>query len=348
MTDVYSEVIQFRGTHADFGYYQGEKLLNSPILPNREIQWGPRKERHFIIDPKGFKEIITSIAPGILDEIYGLADALKMEENEAIQLFSGYYLEYVRRSGCSVYADHEYLVRNYDSHPRSYEGRYLFYQPTDGGYATIGPSMQITGRIDGMNEKGLVMAYNFTHRKQSADGFLCNMIGRLILETCKNVDEAVHFLKEIPHRHSFSYILLDPSGESHVVEASPRKIAVRQSNVCTNHFHLLEDENRYRQDESRRREKNILNEQQYTTNFYQAFQVMNNPKFDIYSYKYDAAAGTLHTAVYFPQNMKAWYAIGPDRPPVIFNFQEWLNGKNTLISRVWGKIDYPDGFANMK
>lgn len=347
MTDVYSDVIQFRGTHADFGYFQGKKLLSSPILPNRKKQWGPLKERHFIIDPEAFTQAIRSIAPGILDEIRGLADALELEMNDAIRLFSGYYLEY-ERSGCSVYADRDYMVRNYDSHPRSYEGRYLFYQPTDGGYATTGPSMQITGRIDGMNEKGLVMAYNFTHRKQSADGFLCNMIGRLILETCGNVDEAVKLLRDIPHRHSFSYILLDPSGESYVVEASPRKIAVRRSNVCTNHFHLLDEENRYRQDESRHREKTIQSEQQYTANPYQAFQVMNRPEYDIFSYKYDAAAGTLHTTAYFPKEMKAWYAIGPDRPPVIFNFQEWLDGKNTSISRIRGKIDYPRGFINME
>ncbi|MDY0394598.1 C45 family autoproteolytic acyltransferase/hydrolase [Virgibacillus halophilus] len=232
--------------------------------------------------------------------------------------------------------------------PVRMKGAIFFYQPTDAGYATIGPSMQVTGRIDGLNEKGLVMAYNFTHRKKSADGFLCNMIGRLILETCKNVTEAVQLLKDIPHRHSFSYILLDPSGEPHVVEASPRKVAVRRSNVCTNHFHLLEAENRYRQEESRRREKTIQNEQQYTTNPYQAFQVMNNPAYDVYSDKYDAAAGTLHTSVYFPKEMQAWYAIGPDRPPVIFKFHEWLNGKNTSISRIRGKIDFPEGFANME
>ncbi|MDY0404774.1 C45 family peptidase [Virgibacillus sp. 179-BFC.A HS] len=346
MTDVYSDVVQFRGTHGEFGFFQGKKLLSSPILSYREIQWGPRKERHFIIDPEGFTQIIKSIAPGILEEIHGLAEALKIEMNDAIQLFSGYYLEYVR-SGCSVYADKDYMVRNYDSHPRSYEGRYLFYQPTDAGYATIGPSMQITGRIDGMNEKGLVMAYNFTHRKKSADGFLCNMIGRLILETCGNVEEAVDLLKEIPHRHSFSYILLDPAGEPHVVEASPRKVAVRRSSVCTNHFHLLDDENRYRQEDSRRREEIIQREQQYVTNPYQAFQVMNNPAYDVYSDKYDAAAGTLHTSVYFPKEMQAWYAIGPDRPPVIFDFQKWLEGKDTPVSRVRGKIDYPEGFANM-
>src|SRR5699024_7439709 len=103
----------------------------------------------------------------IWDEVKGLADVLHMPRDDAVQFFGGYYLEFVR-SGYSIFADTYNIVRNYDSHPRSYEGRYLFYQPSDSVYAVIEPSMQVTGRIDGMNEKGLVMGYNFTHRKQSA------------------------------------------------------------------------------------------------------------------------------------------------------------------------------------
>lgn len=344
---VYSDIIQFRGSHYDFGYYQGQKLKHSPILPNRKKQWGPRLKRHFIIDPATYKDAITPFAPHMWEEIGGLADALEMRMDDAVQLFGGYYMEYVR-SGCSIFADPDYMVRNYDSHPRSYEGRYIFYQPTDSGYAVIGPSMQIAGRIDGMNEKGLVMGYNFTHRKQSADGFLCNMIGRMILESCASVDDAIRLLKEIPHRHSFSYVLLDKSGESYVVEASPRKIVARKSQVCTNHFHLLDDENRYRQDESREREKRIREKQQPESGPYRAFRVMNEPTYDIFSFKYDAAAGTLHTAAYFPKEMKAWFSLGPNQKPVIFDFNQWLAGRDSKVTRIIGDIDYPKGFANME
>lgn len=349
MTQVYSDVIQYRGTHYDFGYFQGKKLRDSPLLSNRKKQWGPKLNRHFIIDLPRYEDLIMTIAPLIWEEINGLADALHLSIEEAVQLFGGYYLEFTR-SGCSIFADTDFMIRNYDSHPRSYEGRYLFYQPSDSGYAVIGPSMQVTGRIDGMNEKGLVMGYNFTHRKQSADGFLCNMIGRLILETCANIDEAIALLKDIPHRHSFSYVLLDRGGESYVVEASPREVAVRRSQVCTNHFHLLDAENRYRQDESRRRETAIQDKQQPGSGPYQAFRVMNDPAYDIFSFKYDAAAGTLHTAAYFPQTMKAWFALGPERKPVIFDFNKWLDGQDVNVTRLLGDIDYPGPgpFANME
>src|SRR5699024_7458937 len=136
------------------------------------------------------------------------ADALHKPIEDAIREFGGYYLEY-GRSGCSILAQDNYMVRNYDNNPLSYEGRFLLYSPTDRGYATIGPSMQITGRTDGMNEKGLVLGYNFINRRQSKDGFMCNMISRIVLETCASVQDAVDLLKDIPHRHSFNYMLLD-------------------------------------------------------------------------------------------------------------------------------------------
>src|SRR5699024_11723064 len=100
----------------------------------------------------------------------------------------------------------------------------------------------------------------------SVSCFLYNMICLLILETCANVKDAIALLKSIPHRHSFSYILLDPDGKSYVVEASPRTVEARLSSVCTNHFHILNEENRYRQDDSRRREEAIQQEQQHSAN----------------------------------------------------------------------------------
>lgn len=97
------------------------------------------------------------------------------------------------------------LVKNYN--PKTYDGFYSVFQPTDSGYAVIGVTQKVTGRCDGMNEKGLAMGYTFMHRKRPKNGFVCNMIGRIILETCASIDEAVTLLKHIPHRGSFSYVL---------------------------------------------------------------------------------------------------------------------------------------------
>ncbi|MUK90534.1 linear amide C-N hydrolase [Ornithinibacillus sp. L9] len=347
MNHVYSDVIQFRGNHFQYGYMQGGLLKNSPILPNREKQWGPKRRYHFTIDELEVKKAIRTFAPGIWDEIEGLADALQWRMHDAIREFGGYYLEY-GRSGCSIFTGMDYMIRNYDNHPLSYEGRYMLYQPSDQGYAMIGPSMQITGRIDGMNEKGLAMGYNFVNRKKSGSGFICNMIGRLVLESCASVEEAVALLKEIPHRHSFSYVLLDKQGLSYVVEASPRAVDVHQSNACTNHFEKLTGENRYRMDESQFRQQTIREHQENTTDAYKAFQIMNNTDKGVFSPKYGAWAGTLHSSGYFPKDMRAWFAIGGDQYPVNIDFGRWLTGEKLLVKKIKGKLNTEASFVNME
>lgn len=347
MKPYYSDVFQFRGSHYDFGYFQGEQLRDSPVLPNRERQWRPREKRHFIVNTETSIKFLKEFAPQILDEIRGLADALSLDMTEALKKFGGYYLE-LTRSGCSIFAGSDFFVRNYDSHPRGYEGRYIFYQPTDRGYAFMGPTMQITGRIDGMNEKGLVIGYNFTHTKKSGDGFMCSMIARLILETCADTSEAAALLKEIPHRHSFSYVVQDKRNIPYVIEASPRNVAVRQSNVCTNHFHMLHEENRYRQEESLQRERNIIDKQEKTNSAYEAFKIMNSFNEGIASTKYDASAGTIHTSVYLPKELKALFVIGLDRKPVIFDFKQWLHGKDINITKIKGELDFGKPFVNME
>lgn len=347
MKEVFSELFQFRGSHYDFGYYQGEKLLNSFILPNREKQWASRKKRHFYVEKDKALDVIRHFLPSLIDELFGLADALHMTFEEALVDFGGYYLEY-RRSGCSIFTSTDYMIRNYDNHPISYEGRYMLYQPTDSGYASIGPTMQITGRTDGLNEKGLAMGYNFVNRLHSGDGFVCNMVGRIILEQCANVEEAIQLLKEIPHRTTFNYVLLDKSGETKVVEASPRNVKVRTANACTNHFKLLQEENRYRMDESEQRLIKIEQLSEQITNPMEAFQMMNSSSKGVFSSKYGAWAGTLHTAGYFPKENKAWFALGGDRLPVIIDFQKWLDGDKLPLTKIKGKIKSDTSFINME
>ncbi len=342
-----SDVIQFRGNHYDFGYKQGELLKDSPILYNREKQWATKRKYHFNVNEEEAIRLFTKFFPKMLDELQGLADALAWELKDALREFGGLYAEY-ERSGCSIITGAQYMIRNYDANPAFYEGRYMIYQPTDGGYATIGPSMQITGRTDGMNEKGLAMGYNFINRRGLANGFLCNMIGRMVLETCANVDEAIALLKAIPHRISFSYVLTDPSGESYVVEASPRKVLARKSTISTNHFEMLIEENRYRMDDSIRRQEKLAADKKNIQDVHAAYQLLNNEEHDIFAHKYDASAGTIHTAAYLPQEKKALFAIGNNRMPVVFDFNRYVAGERIHVTKIKGALAYNLPFATME
>jgi len=348
MTKVFSDIIQFKGTHYDFGYFQGKLLKDSPIMAHRKKQWGSKsmRERHFIVNEVTYRSVMQTFSPRIMEEIEGLSDALEMHHIDAIREFGGYYLEY-GKSGCSIFTGENYMIRNYDNSPDSYEGRFVLYKPNDGGYATIGPTMQITGRTDGLNEKGLAMGYNFINRKKSNDGFVCNMIGRIVLEKCANVDEAIQLLKEIPHRHSFTYVLLDQSGQSVVVEATPRAVEAREANYCTNHFEILTEENRYRMDDSERRYKAIEATKASVTTPYNGFRMMNDVESGIFSTKYGAWAGTLHTAMYLPNDLKIGLSLGGNRPPLMVDFKKWLDGERMNAVRIKGELQSKEPFINV-
>jgi predicted choloylglycine hydrolase len=342
---IYSDVIQFRGSHYDFGFMQGELLKDSLTIENRKRIWKIRKQ-HFVIEEQEVKNAILPFAPGIWEELLGLQDALQWDMEEVLREFGGYRLHYMR-SGCSIFTNSDYMIRNYDYHPKTYEGRYTIFSPTDQGYSVIGPSQRITGRMDGMNERGLAIGYNFMHRKKPGDGFICNMIGRMVLENCANVDEAVQMLEEVPHRHSFSYVVLDQSGETFIVEATPRGTHVRSSNVCTNHFEILKHENRYHLDDSFKRMAAIKRQEHSATDGYQAFRMMNDSDKGIFSDQYKNWAGTIHTSAYFPKELKAWFALGGDREPVIFDFGKWLEGEKIRLKRILGEVDTDLPFVHM-
>lgn len=344
--EIYSDVLQFRGNHYEFGKKQGLLLKDSFILANRKKQWKVRRPR-FTIDVKDAKEAFTRFAPQIWDEFLGMQDALEWEMIDVLQEFGGYRLEY-KKSGCSIYTGSDYMIRNYDYHPKTYEGRYTLFQPTDQGYAVIGPSQRITGRMDGMNERGLAMGYNFMHRRKPGDGFICNMIGRIILETCATVEDAIDLLKEIPHRHSFSYTILDQNEKTYVVEASPRKVEVRNSNMCTNHFELLLDENRYHLDDSKQRMEAMKTQEKGITDAYQAFRMLNDPENNVFSKQYKNWSGTIHTAAYFPKDKKAWFALGGNREPYIIDFESWLQGADIGTKRILGEVDTDLPFIHME
>jgi len=345
MKQFYSDMIQYRGSHYEFGFWQGKQLRKSFTVMNRHRQWRLRRPK-FHIDLKEAKVAYEMYAPGLWAELVGLSDGLQLPLKDVLRDFGGYRVP-IERSGCTTVVTDTYLVRNYDYHPKTYEGRYVLFAPTDNGYATIGPSQRIVGRMDGMNEHGLSIAYNFMHRKHPGKGFICHAIGRIILEQAKDVQEAVALLKALPHRHSFSYMLVDKSGQKMTVEATPRTVTTHTSPFCTNHFHKLKAENRRVLDESIERLQTIKNYWRRDHTVKDVFSFMNDPQKGVFVEDYKSWAGTIHTTAYIPEQLEAWVALGGKKEPEIFSFQTWLNGQNIPIKKIAGTIRSDVGFMHM-
>ena len=346
MKQIHSDILQFRGNHYDFGWMQGQLLKDSVTLENRRKQWKVKRPR-FEIDVEETRKAFKQFAPGIWQELNGLQNSLELPMEEILRDFGGYRID-AMPSGCSIVTGDDFMVRNYDFHPQTYEGRFSLFQPTDGGYAFIGPTSRVTGRMDGMNERGLAMGYNFTHRKKPGDGFVCYMIGRIILETCATVREAAELVKAIPHRGSFSYVVTDVSGETLVIEASPRAVDVRKTNVCTNHFEIQAHENRNYLKDSHQRLAAIVAQPEETTDAYKAYRLFNDTDKGVFSTDYKSWAGTIHTSVYLPREKQMWFSIGGNQEPAVFDFGKWLEGRELEVQKIYGEIDTDIGFAHLE
>lgn len=344
MQQVNTHVFEFRGNHYDYGVAHAEWLQTTKMLQNRDKEWKIRRPR-FDINISETNKIYQQFAPQIWEELMGIQDTLKLPLDQ-ILLNYGHYRVYAKDSGCSIFLGNDYMVRNYDYHPATYDGRFSLFQPNDGGFAQIGPTSRVTGRMDGMNEHGLAMGYNFMHRKKPGDGFVCYMIGRLILETCKNVDDAVQLLKEIPHRSSFSYIMMDQTNNSIIVEATPRNVVTKQNHLCTNHFEILTHENRNYIKESVERYHRIEDITNKSISLEDAFRYFNDPQYEIYSKLFNSWSGTIHTTAYIPNELTMKFALGENGQIYTFNFNDWLKGSPLAISFISGQIDTDIAFAS--
>lgn len=346
MQQVKSDVMTFRGSHFDLGVKTAEWLQQTALLANREQEWKKRIPR-FDIDVNETYNVFQTYAPQIWEELMGLQSVLNIPTRQIILNFAHFRFTDLKDSGCTVFQGRDFLVRNYDYHPATYDGRYLLYQPNDGGLAQIGPTSRVTGRMDGMNESGLVMAYNFMHRKHPANGFVCYMIGRLVLENCRNVSEAIQLLKEIPHRSSFSYILMDKDLNHAIVEVTPRSVDVRNDIICTNHFELLTHENRNYTKESKERLSRVVNQTHADLDKATAFKLFNDPQYEIYSKLFRSWSGTIHTSMYEPQSLTAYMTLGENQKPQPIDFASWLQGNEVPLKQFTGQLDTELTFANI-
>ncbi|WP_020007498.1 C45 family autoproteolytic acyltransferase/hydolase [Salinicoccus albus] len=334
MQNITMRIQPFRGSHYDYGVRQAEWLNETMYMNNRNFEWIKRRPK-FDLSYEETKGLYKQFAPHIWEELTGIQDELKINDREILLNFAHYRVS-PKASGCSVYLDDRHFIRNYDYHPNTYDGMYKLFQP-DAGYAHIGPASRVTGRMDGMNEHGLIMAYNFMNRKRPFDGFTCFIIGRFILELCRNTDDARQLLKELPHRGGFSYIIQDKDNTSFIAETSARDIAFREASICTNHYENLDQENRRYLVDSKER-LDILDSISAPDRD-ELIEMFTDRRYGLFADNYKSWAGTIHTSLYDKNNLTAGIKLGENSQMNTFDFGRWLSGGELTQSSIEGLMN---------
>ena len=119
-------------------------------------------------------------------------------------------------------------------------------EPTE-RYKTLGCTMgPLPGMVDGMNEYGLTVTYNYASTTDKPECFVpLSLALQEMLETCKNVDEAVRFITQAKQGgHSALLLLADAEYNMKTVEVTPNHAATRGTIdgqiINTNHYHTAE------------------------------------------------------------------------------------------------------------
>lgn len=337
MEELIVSVVDLMGSSYELGLKQGEEIKTTQLIK----QLGFLENLTANSNVKKAKEILKTISPNLLEELGGLAKGLEMELDTIIRLYSGYDVTFPSM-GCTTFINDDYYVRNYDFSPGLYDARLVFSNPIV-GYASVGFSQQVIGRLDGMNEKGLVVGLHFVNNQHEAEGFIATTSVRMLLEQCGCIKEAIDLISTIPHGFCYNYSITDQSGRGVVVEASPEKQFVNFGNplMCTNHFESknLQEKNMKEIQRSIKRKEymsSLLTEELSPIAAYSHFNDGNSP---LFFKNYKEYFGTLHTVVYLPKDLSLIIGVGENSEPMMLSLRKYLDGTHNLPKVIKGTIN---------
>lgn len=233
---IHARTCNLMGTSYEIGYQLGSLVEKNPLLKSKYILEGELLGASWI---KEAKELFESWCPGLCEELEGFADALKVG-SDRLYFYRMTYLS----PRCSQVAlmpevtqeGKPLLARNYEY---SHELEDFSFVKTNlqGRYAHMGTSMLESGRDDGLNEHGLAVTMTSCGlpvvdlpymRKPEIKGLQYWVAVRAILENCKDVEEALAYLKEMPIAFNMNMILFDKLGHAALVQTMDGKKAVKQ------------------------------------------------------------------------------------------------------------------------
>jgi predicted choloylglycine hydrolase len=264
----------FSGTHREMGVQQGEA---SRRLVKKALEELPKYESVKAVKPKLLpdslflvlakrraaklmKNDIFTNYPRQAERLTGIAEGTQTSEATILFLMSielmsalresDYRLEACTSIGISpkhIATQETIVAKNFD-----YPAEYAPYQLTSltepsEGYQTLGCTMApLPGMLDGMNEHGLTVTYNFPVSKDvPSNSVPLSMVLQEMLESCRSVDEAASFLSKSKRGGQGGLLTLaDAEGKIVAMEITSNNSAIRQMTegyiINTNSFQTAE------------------------------------------------------------------------------------------------------------
>ncbi|MDT8717527.1 hypothetical protein IAI10_12720 [Clostridium sp. 19966] len=167
-------------------------------------------------------KVFQKYCPQINEEIQGMAESLGVSADSIIH----YAFSYVSKGNCGHFAvlpektldKHFYLGRSYEW--GTDDELRLMTIKAKGLNAHMGFSLILLGRMDGINEQGLciTMSNAVPLCESEEEGLRFWMVIRILLDKCKDCEEAVTLIKELPISACCNFIIADRNNNAVLAE----------------------------------------------------------------------------------------------------------------------------------
>lgn len=132
------------------------------------------------------------------------------------------------------------LAGNYDWYYSAGEWREVRLVRPQEGYSHLAVSHHWAGSPDGLNERGLAVFLSVLPEMEAiGPGLQWQLVMDMMMERCKDIQEARQLITSFPHLRAFNYLIADGS-QAMVAEATPRFVSIREPEegflVATNHL----------------------------------------------------------------------------------------------------------------
>lgn len=240
--------IHNKGSHYEMGFTWGRRLHAFGICLLDNIPFEITEEyRSFSHACRPFYQ---KYFPQILEEIHGIAQGNQCSETDLEAVLFGMYC-IMPSTHCSCMAlrnEHGVWFGRNSDFLTCIEKLYMntIYRFSDDRYDFTGNTTAFVEMEDGVNEHGLTIGLTSVYPKAIYPGLNAGMLLRLMLETCKTIDDAIQLLKHVEIASSQTFTLMDASGDIACIECCNDAMHIDRPQgevaaVCaTNRFHSEE------------------------------------------------------------------------------------------------------------
>lgn len=236
-----------KGSSYEIGQHQAREFQKNPFAKSLFFTENLTADNAYL----EMKAQIEQYCPGLNKELEGFAEGF----GYAPEQLNFYQNAWLIPGGCSLGAilpgkmadGKTYVLRNYDLSPDISDMR-LCTTRVEGKYAHTGFSVSTFGRSEGLNEKGLCVAYASCGmpigkypgmRPPVVPGLQFMVIVRALLENCRNVEEAIYMVNTMPVGTNMNLLIADADGDAALIGTYDGMKEVKRAEldylIATNH-----------------------------------------------------------------------------------------------------------------